>query len=106
MKKLLPENVALLTMLIAVVFPIFCVAQKTATVIAIQANIRQLPSTDSDVVATVKQGVKLKLLSTEFISGWYNVVWGKKKGWIHGNNIEFATADTKNSKTCFLYFMP
>lgn len=89
---------ALALLLIGVVFPILCIAQKTATVIAIQANIRKLPSTDADVVATVKEGAKLKLLSTEFISGWYNVSWGKAKGWIHGNNIEFTTANTNKSK--------
>lgn len=89
---------ALAALLIAVVFPILGIAQKTATVIAIQANIRKLPSTDAGVVVTVKQGAKLKLLSTEFISGWYNVSWGKAKGWIHGNTIEFTTANTNNSK--------
>jgi len=88
----------------AVLIMAFCAvsvwAQTTATIITLQSNIRESASIDSEVLATVKKGAKVKLLSTEHVSGWYYISYGKIKGWIHGNNIRIAGVKTvtKTSK--------
>lgn len=75
-------------------------AQTNATIITLQSNIRESASIDSEVLATVKKGAKVKVLSTEHVYGWYYISYGKIKGWIHGNNIKIAgiKAVTKTSK--------
>jgi uncharacterized protein YgiM (DUF1202 family) len=63
-------------------------SQTEARVIATNANIRDVAGQNGKVKATVKKGTKLKVLSEDNTDGWYNVSYGKIKGWIHGNAIE------------------
>lgn len=73
-------------------------AQKTATIITLESNIRESSSIDSEVLATVKKGAKVKVLSMEYVNGWYYISYGKIKGWIHGNNIQIAGVKTVAKK--------
>lgn len=65
---------------------------QSATVITQKSNIREFARADADVVVVVNKGIKLKLLSPDHYNGWYNVKYGTKMGWIHGNNIKVPEA--------------
>jgi len=72
---------------------------QTATVITTQSNIRETPSTNSKILAKIRVNVKLKLLSNEHVDGWYFVLYGKIRGWVHGNNIEINSQNSIIRKT-------
>lgn len=65
----------------------FSLAQSsTVTVITKQAYIREEPSQESKVVATVKKGTTLTATAAQ--GHWYYVTKGKIRGWIHFTVIE------------------
>lgn len=71
---------------------LFCAAaaycQEYATVIAVQANLREGPASSAQSVGVVKRNARVRLLLNAHRSGWYWVASGKVKGWIYGNSIK------------------
>jgi hypothetical protein len=63
---------------------------QTATVKAIQANVRERPSNTAAILFKVRQNAKLKVESLEHTNGWYYITKGSQKGWIYGDAIELA----------------
>lgn len=63
--------------------------QTKAVVIKTYANCFAKADANSKVIATLTKGKKVALNSTKHFKGWYSVSFGKVKGWIDGNDIEF-----------------
>jgi len=63
------------------------------SVISGTAKLRNAPNKTAKTLLTLKRGSKLYSESKESQKGWYYVLSGKTKGWIHGNDFEFQIDD-------------
>jgi uncharacterized protein YraI len=71
-------------------------AAKTATVITENANLRQNPGADAEVVRTLPEGEAVEVVMQK--GAWFYVRVNNVKGWMHGNTIKY-TADSASDST-------
>lgn len=61
-------------------------ATKTIEVTATSLNVRSGPSTGYGKIGTVTKGDRYRVASEK--SGWYQINYGTKKGWVHGSYVK------------------
>jgi hypothetical protein len=87
----------LFVLLIGLLFVPVCIAQttQTATVIAVNANLRGTPSESGKVVQVVPQNTKLEVFKQK--EAWFLVQAPEYVGWMHGNTIKLDPPPTTAS---------
>lgn len=60
-------------------------------------NIRSGPSTSYNVVGGLTKGDKVDILSSQ--SGWYNIKFGSKTGWVSGSYISLKSSSSSDNNT-------
>ncbi len=76
-----------------------CFAQqnKTGVITASLLNIRQSPSTSTQIIDQIPRGCKVDIIETS--NGWYKVNYNNKTGWIYGGYVTITETQPTETPT-------
>src|SRR5687767_8270794 len=84
-------------------FSVVSIAQSYLGSISKQVNFRQGPGTDYKVIKTLKQGVKVFIISSDLENDFYNIIdiESNEEGYVHRSYIIVGKEIPKNSEGIF-----